>query len=71
MLKTGHLQMPTDEWHSLHNLKVSLENAISSCSDYEFGSDVRWEIQTILKNTEKKIQRILDKHFAVKPIDFH
>ena len=62
--------MPTDNWHSLSNLRVSIENAISSCSDSAFGSDVRWEIQTILENTEKKIQRILDKHFAVKPIDF-
>ena len=70
MLKTGHLQMPTDNWHSLSNLRVSIENAISSCSDSAFGSDVRWEIQTILENTEKKIQRILDKNFAVKPRDF-
>ena len=62
--------MPIDEWHNLHNLKVSLENTISSCSDSAFGSDVRLEIQTILENTEKKIQRILDKHFAVKPKDF-
>ena len=62
--------MPTDEWHSLSNLRVSIENAISSCSDSAFGSDVRWEIQTILENTEKKIQRILDKNFAVKPKDF-
>ena len=70
MLKTSHLQMPTDEWHSLSNLRVSIENAISSCSDSAFGSDVRWEIQTILENTEKKIQRILDKNFSVKPKDF-
>lgn len=62
--------MPIDEWHNLHNLKVSLENTISSCSDSAFGNDVRWEIQTILENTEKRIQRILDKHFAVKPKDF-
>ena len=62
--------MPIDEWHNLHNLKVSLENTISSCSDSAFGSDVRLEIQTILENTEKRIQRILDKHFAVKPKDF-
>ena len=62
--------MPTDNWHSLSNLRVSIENAISSCSDSAFGSDVRWEIQTILENTEKKIQRILDKNFAVKPRDF-
>ena len=70
MLKTSHLQMPIDEWHSLSNLRVSIENAISSCSDSAFGRDVRWEIQTILENTEKKIQRILDKNFAVKPKDF-
>ena len=70
MLKTGHLQMPTDNWHSLSNLRISIENAISSCSDSAFGSDVRWEIQTILENTEKKIQRILDKNFSVKPKDF-
>lgn len=62
--------MPIDEWHSLSNLRVSIENAISSCSDSAFGRDVRWEIQTILENTEKKIQRILDKNFAVKPKDF-
>lgn len=62
--------MPKDNWHSFHNLKVSIENAISSCSDSAFGSDVRWEIQTILENTEKRIQRILDKNFAVKPKDF-
>lgn len=62
--------MPIDEWHNLHNLKVSLENTISSCSDSAFGSDVRLEIQTILENTEKKIQRILDKNFSVKPKDF-
>ncbi len=62
--------MPIDEWHNLHNLKVSLENTISSCSDSAFGSDVRLEIQTILENTEKKIQRILDKNFFVKPKDF-
>lgn len=62
--------MPIDEWHSLSNLRVSIENAISSCSDSAFGCDVRWEIQTILENTEKKIQRILDKNFAVKPKDF-
>lgn len=62
--------MPKDNWHSFHNLKVSIENAISSCSDSAFGSDVRWEIQTILENTEKRIQGILDKHFAVKPKDF-
>lgn len=70
MLKTSHLQMPIDEWHSLSNLRVSIENAISSCSDSAFGRDVRLEIQTILENTEKKIQRILDKNFAVKPKDF-
>ena len=70
MLKTGHLQMPIDEWHSLHNLKVSLENAISSCSSTDFGSDVRWEIQGILERTEKRIQSVLDKHFAVKSKDF-
>ena len=62
--------MPTDNWHSLSNLRVSIENAISSCSDSAFGSDVRLEIQTILENTEKKIQRILDKNFSVKPKDF-
>ena len=62
--------MPIDEWHSLSNLRVSIENAISSCSDSAFGRDVRWEIQTILENTEKKIQRILDKNFSVKPKDF-
>lgn len=62
--------MPIDEWHSLSNLRVSIENAISSCSDSAFGRDVRLEIQTILENTEKKIQRILDKNFAVKPKDF-
>ena len=62
--------MPIDEWHSLSNLRVSIENAISSCSDSAFGSDVRLEIQTILENTEKKIQRILDKNFSVKPKDF-
>ena len=62
--------MPIDEWHNLHNLKVSLENTISSCSNSTFGSDVRLEIQTILENTEKKIQRILDKNFSVKPKDF-
>ena len=62
--------MPVDNWHSLHNLKVSLENAISSCSDATFGSDVRWEIQGILERTEKRIQSVLDKNFAVKPKDF-
>lgn len=62
--------MPIDEWHSLSNLRVSIENTISSCSDSAFGRDVRLEIQTILENTEKKIQRILDKNFAVKPKDF-
>ena len=70
MLKTSHLQMPTDEWHSLSNLRVSIENAISSCSDSAFGRDVRWEIQGILERTEKRIQSVLDKNFAVKPKDF-
>lgn len=62
--------MPTDNWRCLHNLKVSLENAISSCSDIDFGSDVCLEIQGILERTEKRIQSVLDKHFAVKPKDF-
>ena len=62
--------MPTDEWHSLHNLAISLENAISSCSDTDFGSDVRWEIQGIIERAEKRIQSVLDKNFAVKPKDF-
>ena len=70
MLKTGHLQMPIDNWHSLSNLRVSIENAISSCSDSAFGRDVRWEIQGILERAEKRIQSVLDKNFAVKPRDF-
>ena len=70
MLKTNHLQMPTDNWHHLHNLAISLENAISSCSDTDFGSDVRWEIQGIIERAEKRIQSVLDKNFAVKPKDF-
>ena len=70
MLKTNHLQMPKDNWQSLSGLRNSIESAISSCSDSAFGSDVRWEIQTILENTEKRIQKILDKYFAVKPKDF-
>lgn len=70
MLKTNHLQMPEDNWQSFVSLRNSIESAISSCSDSAFGNDVRWEIQTILENTEKRIQRILDKHFAVKPKDF-
>ena len=70
MLKTNHLQMPKDNWQSFSSLRNSIESAISSCSDSAFGSDVRWEIQTILENTEKRIQKILDKNFAVKPKDF-
>jgi hypothetical protein len=70
MLKTNHLQMPKGEWHNLHNLAVSIESAISSCSDDQFGSDVRMEIQGILERAQKKIQRVLDKNFAVKPNDF-
>ena len=62
--------MPTDNWHRLHNLAISLENAISSCSDIDFGHDVRWEIQGIIERTEKRIQSVLDKNFAVKPRDF-
>lgn len=62
--------MPKDNWQSFSSLRNSIESAISSCSDSAFGSDVRWEIQTILENTEKRIQKILDKHFAVKPKDF-
>ena len=58
MLKTKHLQMPNDEWHNLHNLAVSIESAISSCSDDQFGSDVRMEIQGILERAQKKIQRV-------------
>lgn len=70
MLKINHLQMPNDEWHNLHNLAVSIESAISSCSDDQFGCDVRMEIQGILETAEKRIQSVLDKHFAVKPKDF-
>lgn len=62
--------MPKDNWQSFSGLRNSIESAISSCSDSAFGSDVRWEIQTILENTEKRIQKILDKYFAVKPKDF-
>lgn len=70
MLKTNHLQMPKDEWRNLHNLSVSLDSAISSCSDDQFGSDVRMEIQGILERAQKEIQRVLDKNFAVKPNGF-
>ena len=62
--------MPKDEWHNLHNLVVSIESAISSCSDNQFGCDVRMEIQGILETAERRIQSVLDKHFAVKPKDF-
>ena len=70
MLKTNHLQMPNNEWHNLHNLAVSIESAISSCSEDQFGWDVNMEIRGILERAEQRIQRILDKNFAVKPNDF-
>lgn len=67
MLKTNHLQMPKDEWRNLHNLSVSLDSAISSCSEDQFGWDVNMEIRGILERAEQRIQRVLDKNFAVKP----
>ena len=70
MLKTKHLQMSADKWHGLYNLTVSLENAITSCSDVGFGSDVQMEIRGIIERAEKRIQSVLDKNFAVKPRDF-
>ena len=62
--------MSADKWHGLYNLTVSLENAITSCSDVGFGSDVQMEIRGIIERAEKRIQSVLDKNFAVKPIDF-
>lgn len=69
MLKTSHLHLPVDKWDNLHNLKVSLNDAITSCGS-GFGKDVRLEIRTIIENAEKRIQRILDKHYAVRPKNF-
>lgn len=69
MLKINHLQTPNDGRH-LHDLAVSLKSAISSCSDHQFGLYVSMEIRGILEKTERRIQRVLDKNFAVKP-EYH
>lgn len=69
MLKTNHLLLPSGNCNDLHKLTTSLNDAITSCSS-NFGEDVRWEIRAVIESAERRIQRILDKHCAVRSKNF-